>query len=218
MKTLELIRESSTDVEFITEEVNGSKNTYIEGIFAQAEVRNGNGRRYPKVVMEQAVDKYINEFIATGRSAGEINHPDYPLPDPEQACIMIQELKWMDNGKDVYGKALVLNTPKGQIVKGLMEGGYRWGISTRGLGELVERGGYKEVQKGYMMTAHDLVNNPSGPDCYVDRLVESTKWQLNESTGVWSPAQNESNTQNLNGDLILEKVDQLLKVLKKQKQ
>jgi len=209
MKTFQLLTESSLDIEFLTEEVGGKKQLFIEGIFAQAEKKNGNGRIYPRKVMESALDRYINEYVSKNRAVGEIKHPEYPFPDPENASHRIIELRW--DGNDVYGKALVLDTPKGQTVKGLIEGGYQWGISTRGLGTLKERNGYKEVQDDYLMTAHDLVDNPSGPDCYVNKLIESTRWSLNESTGVWIPVIDERENNKINEQLFLEKLERFIK-------
>ena len=123
---------------------------FIEGIFAQAEVLNGNKRIYPKAILEKAVNEYNDKFIKNGKSIGEFNHPDYPAPKWDNAAIMIKELK-MD-GNNVYGKALVLDTEKGKHLQALIRGGYNVGVSTRGLGntKLSESGNTEVTQ--YMMT------------------------------------------------------------------
>lgn len=180
-----LLIETSHNVELLTEQTESGKQLYIEGIFAQAEVVNGNGRMYKKDVMSGAVDRYITEFVSKRRALGELNHPDRPFPDPNQAAIRITEMKWLPNGKDVYGKALVMNTYHGQQVKALMEAGFNMGVSTRGLGNIKESQGIKYVQKDFFMTAVDCVDMPSGPDCYVSQIRESTWLQKN---GVWLPS------------------------------
>lgn len=212
-KGLILLREDSENVEFLTEEVNGKKELFIEGIFAQAEVKNGNDRLYPINVLEEALDGYIKNFMDKKKSIGEIHHPEYPMPNPENAAIFITEMKW--DGNNVYGKAKVINGGKGLIVKGLIEAGYRWGISTRGMGELKERSGINYVQKGYFMTAHDLVDNPSGPDCNVDKIMENTRWYMNESTGVWTPKMNDDVSHKINEELFLERLENHFKGMKK---
>lgn len=206
-----LLVESSDQIEVLTEQTDQGKQLYIEGIFAQAERKNGNGRIYERHVMEKAMDKYINEYVSKRRALGELNHPDYPTVDPAEACIRITELKW--DGNDVYGKALVLNTPKGQIVKGLLEGGFNMGVSTRALGSLKEKNGVKYVQDDLMFTAVDCVDNPSAPDAYVNTLSECKKWMINES-GVWVPAQEEI-VKDVNQKLFMEKLEQFVREFKK---
>lgn len=154
---------------------------FIEGIFAQAEVLNGNKRIYPKAILEKAVNEYIDKFIKNGKSIGEFNHPDYPTPKWDNAAIMIKELK-MD-GSNVYGKALVLDTEKGKHLQALIRGGYNVGVSTRGLGNtrLSEEGNTEVTQ--YMMTAVDVVDNPSAPDAHVKPICESVNWE--QKDGAW---------------------------------
>jgi hypothetical protein len=204
-----LLIESSDQVEVLTEQTDQGKKLYIEGVFAQAEVKNGNGRIYERKVMEGAMDKYITEYVDRRRALGELNHPDYPMVDPAHACIRITELKW--DGNDVYGKALVLDTPKGQIVRGLLEGGFNMGVSTRALGSLKERNGVKYVQDDLMFTAVDCVDNPSAPKAYVNALTECQKWTINES-GMWVPAQPE---EDIDQELFLEKLEQFIKGYKR---
>lgn len=205
-----LLIETSNDVEMLVENTAAGKVLYIEGIFAQAEVKNGNKRFYPKGIMESAVDNYKTNFVSTRRALGELNHPDRPFADPAEAAIIIESLEWQ--GNDVIGKARVFNTPKGQVVAGLLEGGFNMGVSTRGLGSLKESGGMKYVQSDYMMTAVDAVDGPSGPDCYVRPLVESN-W-INKN-GVWIPAINEEESDEFNQQLFLERLESFVKSLKR---
>lgn len=208
-----LLVETSHEVELLTEQTENGKQLFIEGIFAQAEVANGNRRLYPKNVMESAVDTYISQFINKRRALGELNHPERPFADPANASILIKEMKWMPNGKDVYGKALVMNTPQGQVVKGLMESGFNMGVSTRGLGSVKESRGHKVVQSDFFLTAVDCVDKPSGPDCYVNALTESTWIQRG---GVWVPQVNE-NEEQINEDMFLSALDNWIKNFSKSK-
>ena len=121
----------------------GEKSAIIEGIFMQAEGKNRNGRIYPKAILEKAVDKYVTDQVSKGRAVGELNHPDGPTVNLDKVSHRITELKW--DGNNVMGKALILNTPMGQIVKGLMEGGVQLGVSSRGMGSLVRRNGVNMV-------------------------------------------------------------------------
>lgn len=172
--------ESSSDVEILTERKSTGTELFIEGIFAQAEVVNGNRRLYPKEIMEKAMDAYDKNFIARRKAIGELKHPDYPFPDIEQAAILVTELKW--DGNDVYGKAKILPTPKGQIIQGLVEGGYQMSVSTRALGSLKENSqGVSIVQDDLMFTAVDCVDNPSAPGADVNMVRECKKYMMNES-------------------------------------
>lgn len=167
--------EDFSEFKILTEAVNGKKELYIEGIFAQSEVKNRNGRYYSRPVMESAVGRYVTEWVDRNRAMGELSHPENrPMVKPEFASHLIKEFR-MD-GNNVYGKAKVLNTPQGQIVKGLLEGGVQLGVSTRGLGSLVERAGAKHVQNDFLLTAVDIVSDPSGPDAWVDAINEGKEW------------------------------------------
>jgi len=206
-----MLVESSDQVEMLTEQTENGKQLYIEGIFAQANKVNGNGRIYERKIMEGAMDSYISNYVSKRRALGELNHPDRPTVDPAEAAILITEMTWQ--GDNVYGKAKVLNTPKGQIVKGLLEGGFSMGVSTRALGSLKEKNGVKYVQDDLMFTAVDAVDNPSAPDAYVSALTESRKWMINES-GMWVATQEEIE-QPFNQELFLEKLEMFIKGYRK---
>jgi hypothetical protein len=132
---MKLITEfNQEDLSYITEGTGKAKNTFIEGVFMQSESKNRNGRMYPKKVMESAVKKYIKEQVSKGRAVGELNHPDGPTINLDKVSHRITSLKF--EGNNVVGKALVLNTPMGKVVKGLIEGGVQLGVSSRGMGSL----------------------------------------------------------------------------------
>jgi len=164
------------DLNYITEakDKNGKKQYMIEGIFMQAESKNRNGRIYPKNVMEKAVDKYMTEQVSKGRAVGELNHPDGPTINLDKVSHKITELKW--EGNDVVGKAQILNTPMGQIVEGLMDGGVRLGVSSRGMGSLVNRGGTNYVGEDFQLATVDIVQDPSAPGAFVDGIMEGVEW------------------------------------------
>jgi len=164
------------DLNYITEakDKNGKKQYMIEGIFMQAESKNRNGRIYPKNVMEKAVDKYMTEQVSKGRAVGELNHPDGPTINLDKVSHKITELKWQ--GNDVVGKAQILNTPMGQIVEGLMDGGVRLGVSSRGMGSLVNRGGTNYVGEDFQLATVDIVQDPSAPGAFVDGIMEGVEW------------------------------------------
>lgn len=204
-----LLVETSHNVELLHETTSKGSQLFIEGIFAQAEVQNRNKRFYSRPIMETAVQKYIDSFVSKRRALGELNHPDRPFVDPREAAILIESLQW--DGNNVIGKAKVLNTPQGQIVAGLLEGGFNMGVSTRGLGTLKESRGMKHVQSDYTLTAVDCVDLPSGPDCYVNALTESVEWV--EKGGVWVPI-NEG-VEPVNEEQFLSKLEQFFKSMKR---
>lgn len=169
------LRESQdfSSIKILNEGVN--KDLFIEGVFAQAELKNRNGRIYPRQIMESAVNKYISEYVKSKRSLGELSHPENrPTVKPELASHLITELRMV--GNNVYGKAKILNTPQGQIVRGLLEGGVQLGVSTRALGSVKEQNGNQVVQNDLALYAVDVVSDPSGIDCWVNAINESREW------------------------------------------
>jgi len=166
------------EIGYVTEaKGDGSKSYTIEGIFAQAEGKNRNGRIYPKAVMESAVDKYVTEQVNTKRAVGELNHPDGPTVNLDKVSHRITELDWDDN--NVMGKALILDTPMGNIVKGLLEGGVQLGVSTRGMGSLEQRNNAMYVKDDFMLNTVDIVQDPSAPDAFVNGIMEGVEWVWN---------------------------------------
>jgi hypothetical protein len=181
---MKLITELTEDVSTLIEEdtATGKKRLYIEGVFMQAGIPNRNKRFYPRTVLENEVNRYISERVATRRAFGELNHPQSPVVNPERACIRICELK--QDGNDFIGKALVLNTPMGDIVRGLLEGEGNIGVSSRGMGTLKKNGMITEVQNDFRLsTAADVVLDPSAPDAFVNGIMENVEWILDEKNG-----------------------------------
>lgn len=155
----------------------GGKNYTIEGVFAQAEQKNRNGRIYPRNIMEAAVKKYAKEQVATKRAVGELNHPDGPTVNLDKVSHLITDLRFEDN--NVMGKATILDTPMGQIVKGLLEGGVQLGVSTRGMGSLEKRGEAMYVKDDFMLNTIDIVQDPSAPGAFVNGIMEGVDWIWN---------------------------------------
>ena len=176
---MKLITEyTETDVQCIVEaKEDGSKTHVIEGIFAMAESKNRNGRVYPKAVMEQAVKKYSSEQVSKDRAVGELNHPDGPTVNLDKVSHKITELKC--EGNNVMGKARILDTPMGNIVKGLLEGGVQLGVSTRGMGSLEQRNGVMYVKDDFMLNTVDIVQDPSAPNAFVNGIMEGVDWIWN---------------------------------------
>lgn len=157
----------------------GDKFMYLEGVFAQAEKKNRNSRVYPIDVMKTAIGGYIDEYVKKNRALGEISHPESrPEVKPELASHMVTELKF--NGNDVLGRARILETPQGQILKGLVKSGVQMGVSTRGLGSVTEAEDSSTVNSDYVITAIDAVIDPSGIDCFVDAVNESKEWLITD--------------------------------------
>ena len=153
---------------------DGSKNYFIEGVFMQSNKKNRNGRIYEKKTMEKAVEKYINEQVKTGRAVGELNHPEGPTVNLDKVSHKITDLHWQ--GNDVVGKASILKTPMGQIVEGLLEGGVKLGVSSRGMGSLVQKNGAQYVGDDFMLSTVDIVQDPSAPSAFVNGVMEGVEW------------------------------------------
>ena len=182
---MKLITEYTTnDVQCIVEKKeDGSKNFVIEGVFAQAEQKNRNGRIYPKAIMEKAVGKYVKEQVSQKRAVGELNHPEGPTVNLDKVSHLITDLQF--EGNDVVGKAQILDTPMGQIVKGLLEGGVQLGVSTRGMGSLEQRDGTMYVRDDFILNTVDIVQDPSAPGAFVNGVMEGVEWVWNN--GVIEP-------------------------------
>lgn len=166
-----LLTEKELLVETRIDNTERGREVFLEGVFLQSEKKNRNNRIYPKTVLERAVDQYIQEYVKPRKAIGELNHPDYEEPKLEEAAILIESLEWQ--GNDVIGKAKVLNTPKGNILRGLLEGGYQAGVSSRGTGSVVMREGVHYVQNDLRFTAIDFVDKPSAFGANPSTLIEA---------------------------------------------
>jgi len=178
---MKLISEQwSDDVNYLVEEdpKTGKKNMFIEGIMLQTEVKNKNGRIYPLEVMQKEVKRYNKEYIDQKRAYGELGHPEGPTINLERTSHLIESLE--QDGKNFVGKAKILSTPMGEIVKNLLSDGARLGVSSRGMGSLKasnRKGGAQMVQSDFQLaTAADIVADPSAPDAFVDGVMEGVEW------------------------------------------
>ena len=174
---MRLIKEVFDTTNIIVEEKLGKgKQYFIEGVFLQSEVQNRNGRMYPESVMDKEVGRYIKEYVEKNRAYGELGHPDTPSINLDRVSHLIVDLR--KEGTNYIGKAKILDTPMGQIAKGLLDGGANLGVSSRALGSLqMNKEGVQVVQDDFMLsTAADIVADPSAPDAFVRGIMESKEW------------------------------------------
>ena len=164
-----------SNLQVITEKKdNGKKDYIIEGVFMQADQKNRNGRIYEKKILEKAVGKYVTEQVKTGRAVGELDHPAGPGINLDKVSHKITELRF--EGSDVIGKASILKTPMGQIVEGLLEGGVKLGVSSRGMGTLEQKQGVMRVKDDFILATVDIVQDPSAPEAFVNGIMEGVDW------------------------------------------
>jgi|TARA_B110000503_G_scaffold25345_1_gene40027 hypothetical protein len=172
---MKLISEEVTNAEYLIEEKNGKKEYKIRGVFLQSNVKNRNGRVYPREILVREVNRYTKEFINKNRAFGELGHPDGPTVNLERVCHMVKSL--IPDGDNFIGEAKIMDTPYGKIVKGLIDEGAQLGVSSRGMGSVVERNGVNYVKDDfYLATAADIVADPSAPDAFVEGIMESKEW------------------------------------------
>ena len=164
-----------SNLQVITEaKKNGKKEYVIEGVFMQADKKNRNGRIYERSILEGAVNRYVKEQVNTGRAVGELNHPEGPGINLDKVSHKITELRF--EGSDVIGKASILQTPMGKIVEGLLEGGVKLGVSSRGMGSLEQKNGVMQVKKDFILATVDIVQDPSAPEAFVNGIMEGVDW------------------------------------------
>lgn len=181
---MKLITEEISKVKFITEEKNGKKSLYIEGIFLQADIKNRNGRCYPMETLAREVTRYTDNYISKGRALGELGHPDGPTVNLDRVSHMITSLR--EDGNNFVVKAKILDTPMGKIASSLISEGVKLGVSSRGIGSLVEKNGVRYVSNDFMLaTAADIVADPSAPDAFVNGIMEGVEWIYDVSRNSW---------------------------------
>jgi hypothetical protein len=163
---------------------NGSKSHYINGIFMQGDIKNRNGRVYPSDMLEKEMKRYNEQFVKTKRALGELGHPDGPQINGDRVSHLITEMK--RDGSNFVGKAKILSTPMGNIVKTFIDEGVKIGVSTRGLGSVkTTKEGIMEVQNDFHLATVDIVTDPSGPDCFVQGIMENTQYYFDIATASW---------------------------------
>jgi hypothetical protein len=187
---IKLIKEHTEEVKLIVEanESGNGKNYFIEGVFLQSNLKNRNGRMYPKEILQNEVDRYNKEYTAKNRAFGELGHPDSPTINLDRVSHMIKTLKL--EGNNFVGRAKIMDTPYGKIVKSLIDEGAQLGVSSRGMGSIIQKGGMNLVQPDFMLaTAADIVADPSAPDAFVEGIMEGREWIYNASTKSWMIAE-----------------------------
>lgn len=174
---MKLICEVTEEIKVIKEDVdNAQKNYFIEGIFLQAELKNRNGRMYPQEMLQREIDRYVVEYVEKKRAFGELGHPDGPTINLDRVSHMITDLR--AEGNNFIGKAKILSTPNGNIVKALIDEGARLGVSSRGMGSIKTEGVDVQIVQDdfYLATAADIVADPSAPDAFVNGIMEGKEW------------------------------------------
>lgn len=181
---MKLFTELTEEVEYITEtKESGEKSHYIVGRFITCDEENKNKRIYESKVIAPEIQRYIKEVIATNKSFGELGHPSGPSINLDRVSHIITELK--RDGKYYMGKARLTETPMGKIAIGLLKSGGQLGVSTRGMGSLIERNGSKYVQGDFKLSTVDIVADPSGPGCFVNGIMENVEWFYDPVRGTW---------------------------------
>lgn len=184
-----LIKELTEEVSYLTEKTeDGKKNYYIEGIIMQGDIKNRNGRMYPINVLEKETSRYNKLYVEKNRAFGELGHPEGPTINLPLVSHMFTELK--KDGSNIVGKAKVMDTPMGTIVKNIIDAGGQLGISSRGMGSLKPNNqGIMEVQEDFMLaTAGDIVADPSAPDAFVKGVMEGVEWVYDVASSSWTAA------------------------------
>ena len=174
---MKLITEVFEDLRTITEaREDGKKNVYIEGVFLQGGIKNRNGRMYPVETLAKEVERYNEAYVKSGRALGELGHPEGPQINLDRVSHLITNLR--QEGTNFIGRAKLMDTPFGNIAKGLVAEGVKLGVSSRGMGSLkLNKEGINEVQDDfYLATAADIVADPSAPDAFVNGIMEGVEW------------------------------------------
>ena len=175
---MKLITEEIESVEFLVENKNGKKSMYIEGVFLQGNIKNRNGRMYPMETLRREVGRYNENHIQSGRALGELGHPEGPTVNLDRVSHKIVSLK--ESGSNFIGKAKIMNTPMGKIVKNIMDEGGTLGVSSRGMGSLEQKNGANYVKPDFMLAAAaDIVADPSAPKAFVNGIMEGKEWVWN---------------------------------------
>ena len=170
---MKLITEHTNEIEYLTE--GKGKEQYIKGIFMQADIKNQNGRVYPHAVLQKEVKNFNTKYVNEGRALGELGHPMGPVINLDRVSHVIKELT--EDGKNFVGKAKVMDTPNGKIVKNFISEGVKLGVSSRGMGSLkTNKKGVNEVQGDFVLSTVDIVADPSAPDAFVDGIMEGKEW------------------------------------------
>lgn len=163
-----------TDVQIVTEDRTDGRGRdwVIEGVFIQSDIVNRNRRLYPRQLMESKIGEYQRDFVDMNRAVGELSHPDTTEINLDNITHLTTQIN--QDGANFIGRAKILNTPQGNVVRGLLEGGVKLGVSSRARGSVKQNAqGVNEVQDDFNLAAIDIVYQPSAPDAFVQGLVEN---------------------------------------------
>jgi len=170
---MKLITEHTNQIEYLSE--GKGKEQYIKGIFMQSDIKNQNGRVYPHAILQKEVKNFNTKYVNEGRALGELGHPMGPVINLDRVSHVIKELT--EDGTNFIGKAKVMDTPNGKIVKNFISEGVKLGVSSRGMGSLkLNKKGVNEVQKDFVLSTVDIVADPSAPDAFVNGIMEGKEW------------------------------------------
>lgn len=213
-----LITEQNDNViiEAVAEGAGPGKNYFLQGVFLQANIQNRNGRVYPMEILEREVSRYNQAYVSQHRALGELGHPDGPTINLDKTSHLIVDL--FKEGTNFIGKAKILDTPNGKIVKNLIDEGVKLGVSSRGMGSLKENSrGIQEVQDDfYLATAADIVADPSAPAAFVSGIMEGKEWVWNNGVLTEAKIENIKRTvvaQKFSENAMIEAFDTFLKGL-----
>ncbi len=175
MKLISEFNDHEVSSLIVEENAKGEKEYFIQGVFMQSEIKNRNGRIYPKDIMEKEVNRYRENFIDKKRAFGELGHPEGPTINLDRVSHLITSLE--EDGNNYVGRAKILSTPNGMIVRKLIDDGAKLGVSSRGLGSLEQKGGSQYVKNDFQLaTAADIVADPSAPEAFVEGIMEGVEW------------------------------------------
>ena len=188
---MKLIKETVEDINVITEGTGTDtpKKYFVEGIIMQGDIKNRNGRVYPGAVLSREMNRYNEHYVAKNRAYGELGHPEGPTINLDRVSHLFTELRL--EGSNVVGRAKIMDTPMGKIVKNLIDEGAQLGISSRGMGSVKRNSkGIMEVQNDFILaTAGDLVADPSAPDAFVKGIMEGVDWYFDVASATWKSQQ-----------------------------
>lgn len=217
---MKLITEELDQVDVIVEEKNGKKNLYIEGVFLQGDCVNRNKRLYEMKTLRKGVKVYVENYLSKGRAVGELGHPSGPTINLDRVSHSIISLT--ENGTNIIGKAKILTTlPMGKIAAGLYEEGVKLGVSSRGVGSLIQTAhGYSIVSEDFTIsTAADIVHDPSAPEAFVNGIYEGVEWLYDSKKQEWiatsikNKIENDIISNNLNEERMLQHFENYLKLI-----
>lgn len=213
---MKLVTEINEEVGFVINEdkETGKKSHFIEGVFLQSGITNRNGRMYPTQVLAKEVARYNDEYITKNRAYGELGHPNGPTINLERVSHLIKDLR--QEGKDFVGKAKVMDTPYGNIVKNLMDEGAQLGVSSRGMGTLRQKADCAVVQDDFMLaTAADIVADPSAPNAFVNGVMEGVDWVYDVASGSYKAMQVVEEVKKLGDDDVRKLQESALRIFDK---